>query len=217
MTPRNKAISAPTCITSYGGFGAKCPKNGASEGHDVSRNPSPWKSRLVDESAFIGTSKRLLFGNTLNLQVGWSWVRRLLQNLLPSPPHIAMSLQWISSYWARVTSLGWSNKTRKGPDRSGIIGILRDPTVGNALAPHTPSPRRARKTSVAWNTLTLEGTTCSAKSGSGELLPICQHIAPESYPPLAAVLRSGDDPSSVSTGANTVICTSARDECDEPS
>src|SRR6478672_11579187 len=30
------------------------------------------------------------------------------------------------------------------------------------------------------------------------------------YPPLAAVLRSGDDPSSVSTGANTVICTSAR-------
>ena len=37
VTPRNKAISAPTCITSYGGFGAKCPKNGASEGHDVSR------------------------------------------------------------------------------------------------------------------------------------------------------------------------------------
>ena len=38
------------------------------------------------------------------------------------------------------------------------------------------------------------------------------------YPPLAAVLRSGDDPSSVSTGANTVICTSARDgRCDERS
>jgi hypothetical protein len=34
VTPRNKAISAPTCIISYGG--AKCPKNGASEGHDVS-------------------------------------------------------------------------------------------------------------------------------------------------------------------------------------
>ena len=39
VAPRNKAISAPTCLTSYGGFGAKCPKNGASEGHDVSRIP----------------------------------------------------------------------------------------------------------------------------------------------------------------------------------
>ena len=40
----------------------------------------------------------------------------------------------------------------------------------------------------------------------------------ERYPPLAAVLRSGDDPSSVSTGASTVICTSARDgRCDERS
>ena len=38
------------------------------------------------------------------------------------------------------------------------------------------------------------------------------------YPPLAAVLRSGADPSSVSTGANTVICTGARDgRCDERS
>jgi hypothetical protein len=36
VTPRNKAISAPTCITNYGGFGAKRPENGASEGHDVS-------------------------------------------------------------------------------------------------------------------------------------------------------------------------------------
>jgi hypothetical protein len=26
VTLRNKAISAPTCIISYGGFGAKCPK-----------------------------------------------------------------------------------------------------------------------------------------------------------------------------------------------
>ena len=39
VTPRNNAISAPICITSYGDFGTKCPKNGAFKGHRVRRIP----------------------------------------------------------------------------------------------------------------------------------------------------------------------------------
>jgi hypothetical protein len=39
VMPRNKAISAPTCITGYGAFGTKCPKNGAFKGHRVSTIP----------------------------------------------------------------------------------------------------------------------------------------------------------------------------------
>src|SRR6266481_3853040 len=39
VTPRNKAISAPSCITNYGRLGTKCPKNGAFKGHRVRRIP----------------------------------------------------------------------------------------------------------------------------------------------------------------------------------
>jgi hypothetical protein len=39
VTPRNKAISAPICITSYGVVGAQCPKNGPFKGHGVRRIP----------------------------------------------------------------------------------------------------------------------------------------------------------------------------------
>jgi hypothetical protein len=39
VTPRNKAISAPYCITNYSRLGTKCPKNGAFKGHRVRRIP----------------------------------------------------------------------------------------------------------------------------------------------------------------------------------
>ena len=60
----------------------------------------------------------------------------------------------------------------------------------------------------------------SAMSASEAQIELRQRLLGEEvcYPPLAAVLRSGADPSSVSTGANTVICTGARDgRCDERS
>jgi hypothetical protein len=62
----------------------------------------------------------------------------------------------------------------------------------------------------------LGNKDCEGPSISGD--KSYDEIAVLRYPPLAAVLRSGADPSSVSTGANTVICTGARDgRCDERS
>ena len=73
----------------------------------------------------------------------------------------------------------------------------------------------------------LVGSAVISAIGASTIIIIVVLMSPEfqnmmvylfGYPPLAAVLRSGADPSSVSTGANTVICTGARDgRCDERS
>ncbi len=47
VTPRNKAISAPSCITTYRDFGAKYPEKWCFQGTWCEANSVPWKSRLV--------------------------------------------------------------------------------------------------------------------------------------------------------------------------
>src|SRR5882672_7922431 len=46
VTPRNKAISAPSCITSYRDFGAKYPEKWCFQGTWCEANSVAWKSRL---------------------------------------------------------------------------------------------------------------------------------------------------------------------------
>ncbi|MFZ1088088.1 MAG: hypothetical protein WAN75_02290, partial [Xanthobacteraceae bacterium] len=61
----------------------------------------------------------LLFGNTLNRQVGWSGVRWFVAVFVAiSAAHRDVAPADIEAYWARATSSAGSNKTRKGPDRS---------------------------------------------------------------------------------------------------
>src|SRR5258706_11832735 len=47
VTPRNKAISAPSCITTYRDFGAKYPEKWCFQGTWCEANSVPWKSRLA--------------------------------------------------------------------------------------------------------------------------------------------------------------------------
>src|SRR6266853_7029189 len=47
VTPCNKAISAPSCITSYRDFGAKYPEKWCFQGTWCEANSVPWKSRLA--------------------------------------------------------------------------------------------------------------------------------------------------------------------------
>src|SRR5258708_5444187 len=46
VTPRNKAISAPSCITSYRDFGAKYPEKWCFQGNWCEANSVAWKPRL---------------------------------------------------------------------------------------------------------------------------------------------------------------------------
>src|SRR5258708_39571457 len=47
VTPRNKAISAQSCITSYRDFGVKYPEKWCFQGTWCEANSVPWKSRLA--------------------------------------------------------------------------------------------------------------------------------------------------------------------------
>src|SRR5258707_7181443 len=51
VTPRNKAISAPSCITSYRDFGAKYTEKWCFQGTWCEANSVAWKSRLERCSA----------------------------------------------------------------------------------------------------------------------------------------------------------------------